>query len=90
MTSIQTQFQHTVDHVNNTESTTKPSPADQLEIYSLYKQASQGDVTGNAPSMLNPIGRAKHKAWAEKKGLSQEEAMQAYIQKIESMNINAT
>ena len=35
-----------------------------LKLYALYKQATSGDVPGNGPASLNPVGRAKYDAWA--------------------------
>jgi acyl-CoA-binding protein len=56
-----------------------PPPAQLLELYSLYKQATVGDVSGGRPSMLDFKGRAKYDAWAERKGTASADAMQAYI-----------
>ena len=50
-----------------------------LEMYALYKQATVGDVTGARPGMLDVRGRAKYDAWAKRKGMSKDAAMQAYI-----------
>ena len=50
-----------------------------LKLYSLYKQASAGDVNGKRPGMLDMRGRAKYDAWASRKGMDQEEAMAEYI-----------
>lgn len=50
-----------------------------LELYALYKQAQAGDVTGERPGMLDPRGRAKHDAWAKRRGLSRDAAMEAYV-----------
>lgn len=50
-----------------------------LELYALYKQASVGDVSGARPGMLDVKGRAKYDAWARRKGLTKEAAMQQYI-----------
>ncbi|NVB76839.1 MAG: acyl-CoA-binding protein [Kofleriaceae bacterium] len=50
-----------------------------LEMYALYKQATVGDVTGDRPGMLDLRGRAKYDAWAKKKGLGKEAAMEQYI-----------
>jgi diazepam-binding inhibitor (GABA receptor modulating acyl-CoA-binding protein) len=50
-----------------------------LDLYALFKQATVGDVTGDRPSMLDVRGRAKYEAWAKRKGMSKDAAMQAYI-----------
>ena len=50
-----------------------------LDLYALYKQAIVGNTTGDRPGMLDVKGRAKYDAWAKKKGMSKDAAMQAYI-----------
>lgn len=50
-----------------------------LRIYSLYKQATEGDATGKRPGFTDLVGRAKHDAWAGLQGTATEAAMQAYI-----------
>jgi diazepam-binding inhibitor (GABA receptor modulator, acyl-CoA-binding protein) len=59
----------------------KARPANEalLEIYSLYKQATEGDVQGKRPGMLDLKGRAKFDAWAGRKGLARDQAMQQYV-----------
>jgi acyl-CoA-binding protein len=51
-----------------------------LLLYSLYKQATEGDVTGYGPS--NPfdfVAKAKHNAWEKLKGTSADDAMAQYV-----------
>ena len=58
----------------------KPSNDTLLQLYSLYKQGSLGDVSTEPPS--NPfdfVAKAKYEAWAALKGKSKEMAMQDYI-----------
>jgi carboxylesterase len=50
-----------------------------LALYSLYKQAGAGDVTGERPGALDMINRAKYDAWAKRRGTSRDEAMKAYV-----------
>jgi diazepam-binding inhibitor (GABA receptor modulator, acyl-CoA-binding protein) len=59
--------------------TRTPSPDQLLELYSLYKQATAGDVTGSRPGMLDFKGRAKYDAWAGRKGTAKAAAMQQYV-----------
>ncbi len=56
-----------------------PASDELLELYSLYKQATAGDVTGSRPGMLDFKGRAKYDAWAGKRGVGKERAMQDYV-----------
>ena len=57
----------------------KPSNDTLLELYSLYKQATAGDVEGKRPGMLDLKGRAKYDAWAARKGTSKDAAMEKYV-----------
>lgn len=50
-----------------------------LDLYALYKQATSGDVSGDRPGMLDVKGRAKYDAWAKRKGISKDAAMEQYI-----------
>jgi diazepam-binding inhibitor (GABA receptor modulator, acyl-CoA-binding protein) len=50
-----------------------------LQLYGLYKQATSGDVSGSRPGMMDFKGRAKYDAWAARKGMARDDAMQAYI-----------
>jgi diazepam-binding inhibitor (GABA receptor modulator, acyl-CoA-binding protein) len=56
-----------------------PAPDQLLALYSLYKQATVGDVSGARPGMLDFKGRAKYDAWSGRQGTSKPAAMQAYI-----------
>lgn len=63
----------------------KPDNMTLLKIYSLYKQATEGDVEGKRPGFTDMVGRAKYDAWAAVKGKSRDEAMQEYVDLIESL-----
>lgn len=65
--------------------TTRPSNDTLLELYSLFKQATEGDVQGKRPGMLDLKGRAKYDAWAGRKGLGREAAMQQYVALVERL-----
>ncbi|MEI2737682.1 MAG: acyl-CoA-binding protein [Chitinophagaceae bacterium] len=59
----------------------KPSNETLLQLYSLYKQGSVGDVNIDPPS--NPfdfVGKAKYEAWAALKGKSITDAMTEYVE----------
>jgi diazepam-binding inhibitor (GABA receptor modulating acyl-CoA-binding protein) len=49
-----------------------------LELYGLFKQSTVGDVSGKRPGMLDFKGRAKYDAWASRRGMSKDAAMDAY------------
>ena len=63
----------------------KPDNMTLLKIYALYKQATEGDVEGKRPGFTDMVGRAKYDAWATLKGKSTDEAMQEYVDLIESL-----
>lgn len=63
----------------------KPDNATLLQIYALYKQATTGDAEGKRPGFADMVGRAKWDAWNEVKGKSGSDAMQDYVDLIESL-----
>jgi diazepam-binding inhibitor (GABA receptor modulating acyl-CoA-binding protein) len=66
--------------------TARPDNDTLLKLYSLYKQATEGDNTGEAPT--NPfdfVARAKHDAWAAISGMTKDTAMQQYIDLVNSL-----
>jgi acyl-CoA-binding protein len=63
----------------------RPSDAQLLELYALYKQATAGDVQGPRPGMLDFKGRAKHDAWAGRRGMPAAEARKAYVALVDSL-----
>ncbi len=59
--------------------TKRPSNEELLELYALFKQASDGDVSGDRPGGFDFKAIAKYDAWAGKKGMDKEKAMEAYV-----------
>lgn len=59
--------------------TRRPGNDELLELYALFKQGSEGDVSGDRPGGFDFKAIAKYDAWAGKKGLSKEDAMTQYI-----------
>ena len=53
-----------------------------LKLYALYKQATQGDATGEQPSSFDFVRRAKFEAWSAIKGTSADDSMRQYIELI--------
>lgn len=56
-----------------------------LSLYALYKQASDGDVSGKRPGFTDPVGKAKFDAWNKIKGMSSDDAKAAYAELVESL-----
>ena len=63
----------------------RPDNQTLLQLYALFKQASDGDVQGERPGMMDFINRAKYDAWDKLKGKSADEAMQAYVDLVKSL-----
>lgn len=63
----------------------RPDNQTLLQIYALYKQATVGDATGKRPGFMDLVGRAKWDAWKAVEGKPANEAMQAYVDLIESL-----
>lgn len=56
-----------------------------LGLYSLYKQSTSGDVTGERPGALDMVNRAKYDAWAARRGMTRTDAMQAYVALVDEL-----
>ncbi len=82
-TTLEAQFKQAAADAQ--QLTERPSTADLLKLYSLYKQATEGDVRGERPGMMDIKGRAKYDAWAAIAGMPAEEAMQDYVDLVESL-----
>ena len=63
----------------------RPDNATLLKIYALYKQGSIGDNAEKKPGFSDMVGRAKWDAWNGLKGTDQDEAMQKYVDLIDSL-----
>ena len=58
-----------------------------LEIYGLFKQATVGDVNTSRPGMLDFKGKAKWDAWEAKKGMSSDDAKEAYVNLVKEVEL---
>ncbi len=84
MSNLQAQFEAAVAHSKSL--TERPDNSTLLKIYGLYKQATTGDNTDKKPGFSDMVGRAKWEAWNGFNGTSAEEAMQQYVDLIESLS----
>lgn len=57
-----------------------------LDLYGLFKQSSEGDVSGKRPGVLDLRGRAKWDAWAARQGMTREQAMVAYAEMVDRLS----
>lgn len=83
MSDLKAQFEKAARE--STELPSRPDNNTLLQIYALYKQASVGDVNTKRPGMTDFVGRAKWDAWEKLKGTTTEQAMQAYVDLINSL-----
>ena len=84
VTDLAKQFEEAAEESKNLSE--RPSNDTLLQLYSLYKQATAGDVNTEAPS--NPfdfVAKAKYETWMQLKGKSKEAAMQEYISLVEKL-----
>ena len=56
-----------------------------LKLYALYKQGTEGDLKRTQPGFFDFVGTAKHEAWAQLGGVSEEEAMRRYITLVQQL-----
>ena len=83
MSDLKARFENAV-----AESKSLPARPDNqtlLKIYALFKQSTEGDNTGKRPGFTDIVGRAKYDAWKGLEGTSNDQAMQNYIDLIESL-----
>jgi diazepam-binding inhibitor (GABA receptor modulating acyl-CoA-binding protein) len=65
--------------------TKRPDDEDMLRLYALYKQATEGDVTGDRPGAFAFADRAKYDAWAKLKGTDATKARESYVKLVERL-----
>jgi diazepam-binding inhibitor (GABA receptor modulating acyl-CoA-binding protein) len=63
------------------------STANKLQIYGLFKQATEGPLGNDRPrpGFFDPTGRAKYDSWQALGSLSKEAAMKDYIALIQDL-----
>ena len=74
---IEEKFEQAVHHSGKL--TQKPGNDELLKLYALYKQATEGDVTGGRPVGFDFKGAAKYDVWLAMKGKGSTECMEEYI-----------
>lgn len=83
MASLEVQFAAAQKDVQNLPE--RPDNDTLLELYSFYKQATEGDVSGDKPGAFDFKARAKYDAWEARKGMKREVAMKAYVRLVEHL-----
>lgn len=83
MSDLKAQFEQAQKDVKTLGA--KPDNNTLLALYSLFKQATEGDVSGKRPGVLNQVARAKFDAWANIKGKSADDSMSDYIALVQKL-----
>lgn len=86
MADLQLQFEVAAQEAQKLSK--KPDNDTLLKLYSLYKQATTGNVSGSRPGFTDFVGRAKYDAWARLRGKNKEAAMQEYVNLVEKLKSN--
>ncbi|KTW29422.1 hypothetical protein T552_01373 [Pneumocystis carinii B80] len=81
--SLIEEFEQAAKDVKNLSLT--PSDSELLELYALYKQATEGDINKERPGFFDAKGKCKWDAWNKQKGKSKEDAMREYIDLVNAL-----
>ena len=64
----------------------KPSNMVLLQLYALYKQATEGDLSGDRPGGFDFKAIAKYDAYSSLSGTSKDEARRQYVELVKAMS----
>lgn len=77
MADLKAQFEKAAEDIKKLSQ--RPDNDTLLKLYALFKQGSDGDVSGPKPGFFDFVGTAKYEAWAKLQGMAANEAMQKYV-----------
>ena len=83
MSDLQTRFEQAKQDVQALPE--RPDNDTLLRLYALYKQGSEGDISGPKPGFFDFVATAKYEAWARLKGTAQDDARQQYIDLVKKL-----
>ena len=83
MATISEQFEQALQNIKSLKE--RPDNDTMLRLYALYKQGSEGDVTGPAPGFFDFVASAKYQAWEKLEGTEPEMAKKKYIDLVKSL-----
>ena len=83
MADLKSKFEQATEDVKKLDE--RPDNDTLLKLYALFKQGSDGDVSGPKPGFFDFVGTAKHEAWTKLKGMKADEAMQKYIDLVKKL-----
>ena len=83
MADLKAQFKKAAEDVMQLSE--RPDNDTMLRLYALYKQGTEGDVSGPRPGMFDFVGAAKYEAWEKLTGTSKDDAMKKYIDTVKRL-----
>ena len=83
MSDLKAKFEQAAKDVHSLAE--RPDNDTLLRLYALYKQGSEGDVSGDKPGFFDFVGTAKYEAWGKLKGMAGEEAMKKYVDLVKKL-----
>lgn len=83
MSDLDQRFKQAAEDAQNLDE--RPDNDTLLKLYALYKQGSDGDVSGEKPGFFDFVGVAKYEAWEKLKGMDSEQAKQEYVDLVGSL-----
>jgi len=84
MSEIQERFEKAQVEVNTLPD--KPGTADLLTLYSLFKQATEGDAAdAEKPGAFDFVAKSKYDAWSKMDGKSAEDAKAEYVATVDRL-----
>lgn len=83
MSDLKTRFEKAAEDVKKLPE--RPDNDTLLKLYALYKQGSEGDVSGAKPGFFDFVGTAKYEAWGKLKGTRAEDAMNKYVDLVKKL-----
>ena len=63
----------------------RPDNATLLQLYGLFKQATEGDLKGDRPGAFDFVAGAKWDAWRKLTGTRRDQAMRGYVFLVEEL-----
>ncbi len=83
MSDLQNRFEQAAKDIQNLAE--RPDNDTLLRLYALFKQGSEGDVSGAKPGFFDFVGTAKYEAWAKLKGTAQDDAKKKYVDMVKKL-----
>ena len=83
MSDLQNRFEQAAKDIQSLAE--RPDNDTLLRLYALFKQGSEGDVSGAKPGFFDFVGTAKYEAWAKLKGTAPEDAQKKYVDLVKKL-----